>query len=137
MAVKPSKHSPVGYMLRRWELFARCGYEDANDYDDLRADPLFIKLAVGRAPESGRDLCSQPTMSALENASSQVEVARMTAALVDIFRRSLAAGTATMLPSGLQQRSDDGHRPVSDASRRFSACRPRNCRKVPSRCLPR
>ena len=42
----------------------------------LRADPLF-KLAIGRAPESGRDLCSQPTMSRLENAPSRVEVARM------------------------------------------------------------
>ncbi len=55
--------------------------------DELRADPLF-KLAVGRAPESGRDLCSQPTMSRLENAPSRVEVARLTAALVDVFCRS-------------------------------------------------
>ena len=53
-------------------------------------DPLF-KLAVGRAPESGRDLCSQPTMSRLENAPSRIEVARMTAALVDIFCRSFPA----------------------------------------------
>ena len=30
------------------------------------ADPAF-KMAVGRAPESGRDLCSQPTMCRLEN----------------------------------------------------------------------
>ena len=36
-----------------------CGYEDADDCDALRGDPLF-KLAVGRAPKSGRDLCSQP-----------------------------------------------------------------------------
>ena len=42
-----------------------------------------IKLASGHAPESGRDLCSQPTMSRLENAPSRIEVARMTAALVD------------------------------------------------------
>ena len=63
------------------------GYEDADDCDELRADPLF-KLAVGRAPESGRDLCSQPTMSRLENAPSRIEVARLTAALVDVFCRS-------------------------------------------------
>ena len=50
-----------------------------------------FKLAVGRAPESGRDLCSQPTMSRLENAPSRIEVARMTAALVDIFCRSFPA----------------------------------------------
>ena len=74
--------------MLRFRMFAiACGYEDADDCDALRGDPLF-KLAVGRAPESGRDLCSQPTMSRLENAPSRSEVARMTAALVDIFCRS-------------------------------------------------
>ena len=68
-------------------LAIACGYEDADDCDALRADPLF-KLAVGTAPESGRALCSQPTMSRLENTPSRIEVARMTAALVDIFCRS-------------------------------------------------
>jgi hypothetical protein len=29
-----------------------CGYEDANDLDRLRHDPL-MKLAVGRCPQSG------------------------------------------------------------------------------------
>ena len=72
--------------MLRFRMFAiACGYEDADDCDALRGDPLF-KLAVGRAPESGRDLCSQPTMSRLENAPSRIEVARMTAALVDTFR---------------------------------------------------
>ena len=74
--------------MLRFRMFAiACGYEDADDCDALRGDSLF-KLAVGRAPESGRDLCSQPTMSRLENAPSRLEVARMTAALVDIFCRS-------------------------------------------------
>ena len=74
--------------MLRFRMFAiACGYEDADDCDDLRGDPLF-KLAVGRAPESGRDLCSQPTMSRLENAPSRIEVARLTAALVDIFCRA-------------------------------------------------
>ena len=46
--------------MLRFRMFAvACGYEDADDCDALRADPLF-KLAVGRAPESGRDLCFQP-----------------------------------------------------------------------------
>ena len=77
--------------MLRFRMFAiACGYEDADDCDDLRTDPLF-KLAVGRAPESGRDLCSQPSMSRLENAPSRVEVARMTAALVDLFCRSFDA----------------------------------------------
>ena len=74
--------------MLRFRMFAiACGYEDADDCDDLRSNPLF-KLAVGRALECGRYLCSQPTMSRLENAPSRTEVARMTAALVDIFYRS-------------------------------------------------
>ncbi len=68
--------------MLRFRMFAiACGYEDADDCDALRGDPLF-KLAVGRAPEIGRGLCSQPTMSRLENAPSRSEVGRMTGALV-------------------------------------------------------
>ena len=66
--------------MLRFRMFAiTCGYEDAEDCDALREDALF-KLAVGRALEGGRDLCSQPTMSRLENAPSRSEVARLTAA---------------------------------------------------------
>jgi hypothetical protein len=35
------------------------GYPDGNA---LKSDPAF-KMAVGRLPESGKDLCSQPTIS--------------------------------------------------------------------------
>ncbi len=63
--------------MLRFRMFAiACGYEDADDCDDLRTDPLF-RLAVGRAPESARDLCSRPTMSRLENAPSLSEVGRV------------------------------------------------------------
>ena len=82
--------------MLRFRMFAiACGYEDADDCDALRTDPLF-KLAVGRAPESGRALCSQPTMSRLENAPSRLEVARMTAALVDLFCRSFPTPPAAI-----------------------------------------
>ena len=77
-------------MLRFRMLAIACGYEDADDCDSLRSDPLF-KLAVGRAPESGDPLCSQPTMSRLENMPSRAQAARMTAALVDTFCRSFPA----------------------------------------------
>lgn len=76
-------------MLRFRMLAIACGYEDADDCDSLRRDPLF-KLAVGRMPESGQALCSQPTMSRLENMASRTQAARMTAALVDTFCRSFA-----------------------------------------------
>ena len=82
--------------MPRFRMFAiACGYEDADDCNALRGDPLF-KLAVGRAPESGRDLCSQPTMSRLENAPSRGKVGRMTGALVDIFCRSFPAPPAAV-----------------------------------------
>jgi hypothetical protein len=61
-----------------------CGYEDGNDLNRLREDPL-LKLAVGRCPESGGALCSQSTMSRLENMPSRRQAVRMTAALIDQF----------------------------------------------------
>jgi len=59
-----------------------CGYEDGNDLDHLRKDPAF-KLACGRLPDSGHDLCSQPTISRLENAPSLRDVVQLTFALID------------------------------------------------------
>ncbi len=41
-------------MLRLRMFATACGYEDADDCDRLRSNPVF-KLAVGRTPESGRD----------------------------------------------------------------------------------
>ena len=49
-------------MLRARIFAIACGYEDADDLDHLRFDPAF-KLACGRLPDTGRDLCSQPTLS--------------------------------------------------------------------------
>jgi Transposase DDE domain group 1 len=48
-------------------LAIACGYEDADDLDDLRIDPGF-KLVCGHLPDTGDDLCSQPTTSRWENA---------------------------------------------------------------------
>lgn len=42
-----------------------CGYEDANDCNQLRGDSV-LKMSVGRKP-SNADLASQPTMTRLEN----------------------------------------------------------------------
>ena len=64
-----------------------CGYPDGNDFDWLRCDAAF-KLACGRLPDTGRDLCSQPTISRWENAPTPREIIRLTYALVDIWCRS-------------------------------------------------
>ena len=69
-------------MIRARIFAISCGYEDADDLDFLRADPAF-KLACGRLPDTGRDLCSQPTLSRLENAPSLKDAIRLTYALVD------------------------------------------------------
>ncbi len=64
-------------------------WEDADDLDHLRRDPAF-KLACGRLPDSGDDLCSQPTLSRLENAPRLRDVIRLTYALVDAWIDSYA-----------------------------------------------
>lgn len=76
--------------MLRFRIFAiAAGYADADDCDALRADPIF-KLAVGRGPETGEALCSQPTMSRLENRVSWRTLVRLQAALIDQFCASWA-----------------------------------------------
>ncbi len=82
-------------MLRLRMFAIASGYEDADDCDSLRYDPIF-KMAVGRLPESGEPLCSQPTMSRLENAPSKIEIARMMAAMVDQFCESYRRAPASI-----------------------------------------
>jgi Transposase DDE domain group 1 len=88
------RHS-VADILRARMLAIACGYEDADDLDHLRHDPAF-KLACGRLPVSGADLCSQPTVSRWENAPTLREVVRMTYALVDIYCASYAVAPAAV-----------------------------------------
>jgi hypothetical protein len=85
---KPDRiEHPLEEMLRLRMFAIAAGYEDADDCDFLRHDPVF-KMAVGRLPESGEPLCSQPTMSRLENAPSRTALARMMGALIDLFCKS-------------------------------------------------
>jgi Transposase DDE domain group 1 len=74
----------VADILRARMLAIACGYEDADDLDYLRTDPGF-KLACGRLPDSGTDLCSQPTVSRWENAPALREVIHMTYAMIDTY----------------------------------------------------
>jgi hypothetical protein len=80
---------PIAEMIRYRALLIAAGYPDGNDCDALRADPAF-KLAVGRLPESGHDLCSQPTMSRLENLPGPTALMRMLATMVEFFCDSFA-----------------------------------------------
>jgi hypothetical protein len=59
------------------------GYEDQNDHDTLRHDPIF-KLVADRSPEED-DLASQPTLSRFENAISIHSLKRLRDVFIDQF----------------------------------------------------
>jgi hypothetical protein len=80
-------------MIRYRALLIAAGYPDGNDCDALRNDPTF-KMAVGRLPETGSELCSQPTMCRLENLPTKTALARMMARLA-----GLLAGSASRIGS--------------------------------------
>jgi hypothetical protein len=77
-------------MIRYRALLIAAGYPDGNDCDALKSDPAF-KMAVGRLPESGEALCSQPTISRLENLPGPTALKRMMAAMVGLFCDSFEA----------------------------------------------
>jgi hypothetical protein len=64
-----------------------CGYEDADDCDTLRDDPIF-KMIAGRYPEFGEALASQPTMSRFENSVSRTTLYRVARVFADMFLAS-------------------------------------------------
>jgi hypothetical protein len=70
-------------ILRFRLLMIAAGYEDGNDADALRHDPVF-KLALGRLPDDA-DLCSQPTISRLENLPGPRALLRMARAMVGLY----------------------------------------------------
>lgn len=83
--------------MLRARLFAICaGYEDCDDLDTLRADPAF-KIACGRAPETGADLMSQPTLSRLENLANWRTLARIGHAMIDLFCASYKTAPASIV----------------------------------------
>jgi hypothetical protein len=93
-------------------LAIACGYEDADDLDYLRRDPGF-KLACGRLPDSGDDLCSQPTMSRWENTPSLREVVRMT------YETATSRPVAVLLRPGKTPSGDEVRRHLRRLVRRI------------------
>jgi Transposase DDE domain group 1 len=71
-------------LLKQRVFQIACGYEDQNDSDFLRSDPL-LKLVCGVLPESGEDLASQPTICRMENAVSARACYRMAEALGELY----------------------------------------------------
>src|SRR4029434_7529821 len=71
-------------LLKQRVLQIAAGYEDANDANTLRHDPIF-KLLLDRLPETGAPLASQPTISRFENRVSRAELYRMALVLMHQF----------------------------------------------------
>src|SRR6195952_4282779 len=69
-------------------LMIAAGYEDGLDANTLRSDPVF-KMALDLTP-SQRDLCSQSTISRLENLPDARALLRMGRAMVDLYCSSFA-----------------------------------------------
>src|SRR3712207_2440985 len=74
----------VAEIIRFRMLMIAAGYEDGNDADGLRHDPVF-KLALDQLPDDGAALCSQPTISRLENLPGPRALLRMARAMVGLY----------------------------------------------------
>jgi len=70
-------------------MMIAAGYEDGNDATELRDDPAF-KLALERGPETGAALCSQPTISRMENLADTRALIRMALEMVRFYCASFA-----------------------------------------------
>jgi hypothetical protein len=89
------RHSYAEMALARMVMIA-AGYEDCDDIDALRTDPA-LKIAVGRAPETGADLMSQPTLSRLENLADWRTLARIGLGQIDLYCRSFKTPPARIV----------------------------------------
>jgi len=69
-------------------LMIGAGYEDGIDANCLRSDPMF-KMALDLTP-SDRELCSQSTISRLENLPDVRALLRMGRAMIDLYCGSFA-----------------------------------------------
>lgn len=85
---------PLSDMVRQRVYGILADYEDQNDHDQLRRDPVF-KLIANRTPD-GLELASQPTLSRLENDVSIPDLYRLRDVLIDQFLQSFAAPPASL-----------------------------------------
>lgn len=71
-------------MVRQRLYGILAGYEDQNDHDTLRYDPVF-QLVCDRLPEDGAETASQPTLSRFENAIDIPSLFRLRDLFIDQF----------------------------------------------------
>lgn len=71
-------------MLAQRVIAIALGYEDLNDHQTLRGDPV-LQIAAGRAPEPELPLASPPTLCRLENRVDRQALVKIAEVLVDQF----------------------------------------------------
>ena len=86
----------VDEMLRQRLFGILADYEDCNDHDDLRTDPIF-KLIAGRCPNDD-PLASQPTLSRFENSITPQMLDALRGLLVTTGVERLRMNNAGQLP---------------------------------------
>ena len=77
------KHNIVQLLTQRVFQIAS-GYEDGNDSDHLKNDPI-LKIACEKLPESDKALASQPTMCRFENQPTRSTLYRIAQSFLDGF----------------------------------------------------
>jgi hypothetical protein len=104
----PKPHKPLAKpltqhqrieMLRQRLFGILAGYEDCNDHDTLRSEPVF-KMVADRLPEDD-DLASQPTLSRFENAVSVASLFRLNDFLIATGIERLKRMHGGTLPASL------------------------------------
>lgn len=104
----PVRHA-LELLVRQRVFQIACGYEDQDDADTLRTDPL-LKLVCGQLPDTGRDLASQPTLSRLENAVDRRSCYRLAVALGEVYLRERErAGVPTHIVLDIDGTDDPVH----------------------------
>ena len=86
------RHSLLTLIRQRLYQIA-CGYDDQDDADTLRKDPL-LKSVLGRLPETDPHLASQPTISRLENAPDAKGCLRIAGVLLELYVQERGKGGA-------------------------------------------
>lgn len=103
-------------MVRQRVYGMLADYEDQNDHDVLRSDPVF-KVIAGRDPSDPKqDLASQPTLSRFENAISIADLNRLRELFVTLFIQSfdesLGGTPPTRITLDLDARDDATRGPL-------------------------
>jgi hypothetical protein len=95
-------------LIRQRILQIVAGYEDCNDADTLRSDPM-LKTVCDQLPDSDPDLATQPTLSRLENSVSKKDLVRVSRWLLRRYVGSLKKRRPDKIILDLDSTDDPTH----------------------------